>query len=368
MSFCAKPIVLRPDLFTPLVRTPWAGLYIANELKRGLTESQIKQTFGTTFQVPGRIGESWEFSCDPELPSRLLDRRESLTELLAAEGDAILGASHQEHTGPVCELMIKYINANEPLSVQVHPDDNDPQLTSNECGKPESWYVMHAEPGAGFYMGFKRGVTKDELAYALRTGQSIEPLLFFHQVKAGTFFDLPPGTPHALGSGLTVLEPQRLRFGKSGKTYRMWDWNRKYRADGTRDDAQGKSRPLHIEESLHLVNPERQLGSDLVRRLEIHGVEQRYGSKSVRQFKSHLGWTLTQVLSKDTGVFNFTKETGYCVVLCVRGKLELVADAGMTPLWSGMTALIPHAVACLAIKGEGEFFVVQPSTTHWTLV
>ena len=142
-SFLSRPILLAADNFTPLERTPWAGDKIGKNFKSNLVS-------GASGKL---IGESWEFSCDPAFPSRLADSDVYLGDLVKQYPVECLGARSQGEAG-FCEVLVKLLNANKPLSLQVHPDDDDPVLKDHECGKPESWLVLDAEPGAGIYLGF----------------------------------------------------------------------------------------------------------------------------------------------------------------------------------------------------------------------
>ncbi len=248
----SQALKLSPDRFTPLARTPWAGLQIQR-----LYKSHIRPS-------PAAIGESWEVSCDPDFPSEVLLYHRPLLELLQEEPEQMLSATYVAKKGATCEILIKLLNADQPLSVQVHPRDEDPHLLAKECGKPESWLILHAEPGAGLYLGFSKPIARDKLRELLVRDADLRPYLQFVPVEAGDYFEIQPGVPHAIGPGITLLEPQRVLLGKSGKTYRFWDWGRRYDSNGAIDQERGKPRELHIDEGLRLIDPESQVGSDFV--------------------------------------------------------------------------------------------------------
>lgn len=139
-------------------------------------------------------------------------------------------------------LLLKYLDCNSVLSVQVHPDDAfGLKMAKPDLGKTEAWYVVHAEPEAVIYAGLREGVSKSQLAEAIAAGKTEECL---HQVRArsGDCIFIPAGTVHALGSGLIVAEIQQ----SSDTTFRLFDWNRV--------DAEGRSRPLHIEQALKVID------------------------------------------------------------------------------------------------------------------
>jgi mannose-6-phosphate isomerase len=267
----SQAMKLSPDLFTPLTRTPWAGRLIGPLYKKDILPASVHEP----------IGEAWEVSCDPDFPSQVLGHDVSLLELIEEKPEAMLSPEYVQEHGVTCEILIKLLNADDPLSVQVHPEDDDPHLKPSECGKPESWLVLHAEPGAGLYLGFSRPISHEDLGRMLEKEEDLQPVLQFVPVKPGDYFDIKPGVPHAIGPGLVLLEPQRILFGKSGKTYRFWDWGRRYDEHGRVDLVKGKSRPLHVAEALRIIKPMEQVGEGFVSTLRrqailqkpVHGLE-----------------------------------------------------------------------------------------------
>ncbi len=251
------PIALDSRNFTSIKRTPWAGSALAAGIKS-------KQCSSSTI----RVGESWEMSCDPDAPSKLAGNPAvTLSELIARYPEHCLSASLVASGRTTCDILVKLLNADSPLSLQIHPSDNHPALKSNECGKPESWLVLSAKPGSGFYLGFSRAWTTAEIKRKLDDGQFDESMLQFVPVQPGDYFEIEPHVPHAIGPGVVLLEPQRISAGKSGKTWRMWDWNRKYDQNGDLDPIHGKPRELHIRESMTLLTPESQHGQKYVDQL-----------------------------------------------------------------------------------------------------
>ncbi len=139
-------------------------------------------------------------------------------------------------------LLLKYLDCQRVLSVQVHPDDKYAQaMPQPDLGKTEAWYIIDAEPGAVLYAGLLSGVEKTDLNRALVKGE-IEACLHKIEPRAGDCVFIPAGTVHALGAGLLVAEIQQA----SNTTFRLFDWNR--------IDASGKPRALHVEQSLEVIN------------------------------------------------------------------------------------------------------------------
>lgn len=229
------PVLLRPDNWTSPERTPWGGRAILERLKADLDIPADKRAWPA-------IGESWELSFDPAMPSR--DRAgTTLSEHIAADPRAWLGedAGTAEHAR---SFLVKLLDAKEALSVQVHPAAGDPELAPHESGKPEAWIVLAREPGAGLWLGLREGVTRADFERALDASGDVDhvrELLNFVPVEVGDAFVIDAGTVHAVGPGVTLLEPQLVAPGKSGVTYRFWDWGRRFG---------GVARPLHRERSL----------------------------------------------------------------------------------------------------------------------
>ena len=346
------PVLLAPDNFTPLSRTPWGGEVIAQRYK-----GQVAKV------APGqRIGESWEFSLDPAAPSRLASGKATLPELIRDHGAAILSPALAA-TGRGAEILVKLLNAAEPLSLQVHPADDDPHLRPGECGKPESWLVLDVEPGAGLYLGFARSLSREELRAALLDGDRAKDLLHFVPVQPGDYFDLPPGVPHAIGAGVTLLEPQRVMVGQAGKTYRMWDWGRRYDANGRLDPINGQGRELHIEASLPLVDPQSQVGpvfADSLRRVP-KALKTASGATAA-MFPPNSYYQTTLVMLPKGAHATLSIENGYAALVSLAGETR----CGGTSLPTGQSALLPHAALPLTFIGASDtparFAVVTPSS------
>lgn len=235
-----KPLLLRADNFTPPSRTPWGGSVMRSTLKADCEIAEARRGYAV-------VGESWELSVEPDFPSETQGGRR-LTEVLAADPAAWLGREHRAgRTGTA--LLMKLLDAADALSVQIHPDDQYVGLKGDESGKPESWYVVSAEPGAGVYLGIREGVTRAQMAEGLAQGADVSGLLNFVPCEVGDFLRIDAGTAHAIGPGLVLVEPQRVVPGKRGVTYRYWDWNRRYAPDGTPSPT-GEGRPLHVEHAL----------------------------------------------------------------------------------------------------------------------
>lgn len=251
MADVLAPLLLAPDNFTPPARTPWGGAALRTMKRRWVGEGPP-------------VGEAWELSVESSFPSRCADG-ELLSAHLARAPEAWLG---EEAGRGGTALLVKLLDAAAPLSVQIHPTDDTPGLRADESGKPECWYVVRREAGSGVYLGLAEGVDRAAMAEALDEGGDVSRLLTFAPVEPGDFFVIEAGTPHCIGAGVTLVEPQWVAPGRHGVTYRYWDWNRRYAPDGRLDEA-GAPRALHRDEALAVTDWTLPRGEALLERVRL---------------------------------------------------------------------------------------------------
>ena len=183
-----------------------------------------------------RVAEAWVLSAHPDGPSYLPDGTTFADKLAELGADAVGKNSAGFKDFP---QLIKLIDAMSDLSVQVHPSDEYALKNEGQFGKTEMWYILDAEEGAGIYYGFQKDVTRAEMEEAIRTN-TLTDILRFVPVQPGESYFIPSGTIHAIGKGLLIAEIQQ----NSNVTYRVYDYGRK--------DAQGNTRPLHVEKALEV--------------------------------------------------------------------------------------------------------------------
>jgi len=241
-----RPIRLKPDNFTPPSRTPWGGTRLVQRYKAGLDLGALDP------KAP--VGESWELSTCDEFHT-VTESGELLGQWLAREPRAWLG-DEALLGGQLTALLVKWLDAADNLSLQIHPEDDYRQLGPDEAGKVEAWYIVDRDPGAGIYLGFRPGVTERQVQQALAADADLSTLMAFSEVERGDFVLLETGTPHALGKGISLLEPQAVAPGKRAVTYRYWDWRRRYDARGQRDP-NGQPRELHVAHALAVTRWDR---------------------------------------------------------------------------------------------------------------
>ncbi len=191
---------------------------------------------------PGaKVGESWETEIGNQILNAPYQGR-SLGDLVAELGEPLLGTQTLEIFGPRFPLLAKFIDAQDKLSVQVHPEDAYARLhEGDKLGKTEAWYILHADPGAAIIHGLRRAVTRDEVRQAIAE-VTLEALLHAEPVQAGDVVFVPAGTVHAIGAGIVLYELQEY----SDVTYRLYDYGRL--------TAEGKQRELHVEKALDVMD------------------------------------------------------------------------------------------------------------------
>ena len=185
-----------------------------------------------------RTGEAMAISAIDGLESTS-DAGETLAALARREPFRLCG-DKDERAFP---LLLKLLCAKQPLSVQVHPNDRYAMEHEHKLGKTEAWVILHAEKDASILYGLKSGVTTEQLKQKLEAGADIEGLIDRVSVKAGDVYYMPSGMVHAIGGGILLYEIQQ----SSDVTYRLWDYNRV--------NAEGQKRPLHIRQSLDVIDP-----------------------------------------------------------------------------------------------------------------
>jgi mannose-6-phosphate isomerase len=225
------PLLHQPLRFEPFLRPMvWGGRKFARFL-------------GKNLNTPEPYGESWEVSDHPVHRSRLAVASGygvTLRQLMQEQRRDLLGPAADRFE--VFPWLIKLLDANDWLSVQVHPDETAVQrLLPGEGAKTEAWLVLDATPESRIYAGLKPGIGPSEVVKALAEGKVADCLYSFVPM-AGDFIYLPAGAVHAVGGGVLLAEIQQT----SDATFRLFDWNRK--------DAQGKSRQLHIDESFASIH------------------------------------------------------------------------------------------------------------------
>lgn len=269
------------------------------------------------------IGESWEISGVRDNISRISNgylAGTSLEELLNRSGEELAGKKVYQKFGNTFPLLIKFIDARDDLSIQVHPDDTLAKERHNSFGKTEMWYVINAAPGAYLYSGFKESITPEEYPETVKNNTFTDKLKKY-DVKAGDVFYLPAGRVHAIGAGCFIAEIQQT----SDITYRIYDYNRK--------DAAGNSRELHTE-----------LAKDAIDFKVYDSYETEYGRKVNHPVKLVTSpYFTTHLLEMDTPIErDYTALDSFVIYICMAGHCTVKDDKGNSEIIrQGESMLIP---------------------------
>ena len=205
--------------------------------------TKLKEKYGKSSSLP-IVAEAWELS----LHKDGISTDESGTPLSEIISSDTVGQNAAEF--PFFPVLIKFIDAKQDLSVQVHPSDSYALTNEHSFGKTEMWYIVEADEGAVIYLGFNRDVTEEEYKAAIADGTVLNLLNAF-RVKSGEYYFIPSGTVHAIGKGCLIAEVQQ----NSNLTYRVYDYMRR--------DANGNLRELHVDKALRVSNLSRYERSDV---------------------------------------------------------------------------------------------------------
>lgn len=287
------------------------------------------------------VGESWEISDvkgNVSVVKNDADAGMSLDDLIRRDGTQLLGKHVAERFGSTFPLLIKFIDARDNLSIQVHPNDLLAQERHNSRGKTEMWYIIDAEPGAGLYSGFSQQITPDE--YVRRVADdTITDVLAFHPVKKGDVFFLPAGRIHAIGKGIFIAEIQQT----SDITYRIYDYNRV--------GADGKPRQLHTDLAKDAIDYK--LYDDL-KTTYTPALNQAVELVSCPYFT-------TSVLRIENSVTRpVAAHDSFSVYICMEGAATLTDSNGNTiELHRGETCLIPAATTEVTLTPHDSALLLE---------
>lgn len=273
--------------------------------------------------VENGVGESWELS-HVEGNYSIVDNGElagkSLDELIRSYGKELLGEKVIERFGETFPLLIKFIDARDNLSIQVHPDDELAKKRHNSFGKTEMWYVIKAAKDAGLYSGFSQQIDADEYVKRVENN-TIMDVLQRYDVNEGDVFFLPAGRVHAIGAGCFIAEIQQT----SNITYRIYDYNRK--------DANGNGRELHTE-----------LAKDAIDYTLYPDYRTHYKAHTNATVElANCNYFTTNLLDLDTiMVRDFSDLDSFVVYICMAGRATIRDNKGNEiSIHQGQTVLVP---------------------------
>jgi len=302
--------LLGPLKFMPLFKNKiWGGNKIHTILKHD-------------FSPLPNCGELWAISGIPGNESVVSEgplEGNTLNEVLEIYMSDLVGEDIYDTYENEFPLLIKFIDANDWLSVQVHPDDELAAERGLESGKTEMWYIIQADEGAQIIKGFSKDTNKEEYQQHLKNN-NLESILNYSPVKAGDVFYIDAKKIHALGPGILLTEIQQ----SSDTTYRIYDWNRK--------DSEGKGRQLHIEEALDSIDFSKEKGN------AIHYHNHKNESQSIVDEK----YFTTNILEFDNPIEkDYEEVNSFVIYIITKGSFILKGNQGDMDLGIGDVVMLP---------------------------
>ncbi len=329
-----------PIVFEPILkRILWGGRRLESVLGKKIgPESDYAESWELADHAQGRSVAVW--------PPRLAGT--ALADFVRDMPRELLGDDLAETAAGQFPLLIKFLDAQQVLSLQVHPDDDLARKLVNDNGKNEAWFVLHVEPGSRIYAGLVPGTTRDAFAEAMKTGR-VEPLVHSFEARPGDFILIPAGTVHAIGAGVLLAEIQQM----SDATFRVDDWGRV--------GPDGKPRKLHPEEALAATDFDRgPVGPVTPVPIESEVADVVHENLVATRHFVVDRWKMARpVRLGDPEGHRFT----ILIVVGGRARIDCGSETGILELSRGMTVLLPAAAKSLEVRPiEGECLEVLACT------
>ncbi len=324
--------MLYPIKFKPRVKERiWGGTAILE--RKGKAVSRLAKD--------KLYGESWDLSSvkgDISVVANGMLKGNNLEEIIEVYMGELVGEQNFERYGLEFPLLIKYLDCNDRLSVQVHPDDELAAERHDSFGKTEAWYIAECKEGAAIYLGFKDlNTTREEYISAVAESR-LESLLNRVEVHKGDIFFIPAGTVHALGAGIEVVEVQQT----SDITYRIYDWDRV--------DASGKGRELHTALAVDAIDFEADAELlhkkyDVAKCGEAKVIESPYFTMAIQDIDGKK--------SLDRSMLD-----SFVVYICLEGSATISVDGVQESLDSGELVLVPAECCDVEFMGTARLMEV----------
>lgn len=309
-----------PIKFTPIFKEKvWGGNKLKTYLKKNCTNNNI--------------GESWEISTVQGNISEVsngLYKNQNLIDLIKDHKEKLLGKEIYKDFGNEFPLLIKFLDAKENLSIQVHPDDVMAQKHHNCLGKNEMWYIMESDPNAKIVLGTK----KNNLASNIRNinNDNVPSFFNYQKVKKDEFYHIPAGTIHALGAGVLAAEIQQT----SDITYRIYDWDRV--------DTQGHKRELHIAKSIEALKIKEPTSTE-TKTKENNLVNCKY-------------FTTNKLTIEGIQRTTYNKLDSFVIYICVEGQTSITTNGHTEKLNKGETVMLPAVTKNVDFIGKAQLLEV----------
>jgi mannose-6-phosphate isomerase len=303
---------------TVLKEKVWGGDALVSQFNKGITTSK-------------HIGESWELSAISDNLSVISNgflAGNNIEELIEVYMGDITGDSIYDKFGNEFPLLIKFIEAQEDLSIQVHPNNDLAKKRHNAYGKTEMWYILESKNGSKIYTGFKDGVTRELYNESVENGKT-EELLNVETVEAGDTFFTPAGRVHAIGAGIVLIEIQQT----SDITYRIFDWNRK--------NTGKEKRELHTELALDAID----FNQTGINKIRIEPVFNKSENLVDCEFFH------TNIIRFDKAIDKeYYFNDSFVVYICTDGEFMISWDGNSEMVTKGETVLLPAMIKEVKLK------------------
>lgn len=316
---------LYPLKFKPITQYRiWGG----NRLNTAVASELRIEKLGEIWSISGVDGNISQIE-NGELKGR------DLKEIISEYKERLVGKKVWEKFGSDFPVLIKFIDAADRLSVQVHPDDRQAKELHNSFGKSEMWYIMDADPDSELIIGFKEGVGKEDYKKHLE-GETLEEILNRIKVQKGDAVYIPAGRVHAIGAGVVLAEIQQT----SDVTYRIYDYNR--------IDKNGQKRELHTDLALSAIDFE-----------PVSEIKTNY-KKIENQFSP-----LIESVYFETKIFSGNKEISFCnndqmrIYICTSGSAEFISNGNSTVLNPYQSLLLPAEISNYQIRPTAEVSLLE---------
>lgn len=300
---------------------------------------KIRTVLGKDFGDLPNCGETWEISGVKDNESIVANgplKGLSLPKLINEFKGELVGEKVYTQFGAEFPLLIKFLDANADLSIQVHPDDDRAKAKHDSMGKTEMWYVFQADKGASLISGFNQPVTKESYLKAVESG-TLMSLLNREQATEGDVFFLPAGRVHTIGKGLCITEIQQT----SDITYRIYDFDRV--------DANGNKRELHVEQAAEAIDynfyPE-------YKTCYKDKINETTPLVSCSYFETNK-LTCTATITR-----NYTHDS-FTILICFEGELTLKYESGEMNIKKGEAILIPASIKTVQLIPSPEFKALE---------
>ncbi len=279
-----------------------------------------------------QLGESWEISTVPGDISVVSNgdlKGKSLQTLINDYTAEVLGEKNLKRFGTQFPLLIKFIDAKEDLSIQLHPGDALAKKRHNSFGKTEMWYVMQADTDANLIVGFNKAMDKATYLEHLNS-KTLTQILNFDKVKEGDTYFIEAGRVHAIGAGVLLAEIQQT----SDVTYRVYDWDRV--------DANGNERELHNDIAIDAFK------FDLKNDFRVSYSKDKNTSNAMVACP----FFTTNYIDLDTEIIKTNSQDSFVIYMCVSGEVEVLTTNHIIKLVQGETVLIPAALKTYALQSN----------------